>query len=319
MNEKYFIKELFDAHHNKASLPSPLAVNEFIDTFISVLFPAYCSTVYVSEIQLERDYQICKEKLALVLEPIQSQINSNNNFLVETFFSKIPDLYYKLLKDAEAIESGDPAAKSREEVIRTYPGFYAIAIYRIAHELHKLNVPFIPRILTEVAHSKTGIDIHPGASIGEYFFIDYRTGVVVGETTLIGNHVKLYQGVTLGALSVSKNMAQTKRHPTIEDNVVIYAGATILGGRTIIGKNSVIGGNVWLTESLPANSQVYHQPRLNIEKSKHIMAKLLDFIGNTPLVELSVLNKKKNVKLFAKLEGHNPGGSVKDRAAFGLI
>jgi serine O-acetyltransferase len=173
-----------------------------------------------------------------------------------------------LLKDAEAIEAGDPAAKNRDEVIRSYPGFYAISIYRVANSMHRLNVPFIPRILTEIAHSKTGIDIHPGATIGNHFFIDHGTGVVIGETTQIGDFVKLYQGVTLGALSVSKGMAEIKRHPTIEDHVVIYAGATILGGKTTIGKNSIIGGNVWLTESVPENSVVYHKPQLNVEQSK---------------------------------------------------
>jgi serine O-acetyltransferase len=173
-----------------------------------------------------------------------------------------------LLKDAEAIELGDPAAKNRDEVIRSYPGFYAISIYRVANQLHRLNVPFIPRILTEIAHSKTGIDIHPAATIGHHFFIDHGTGVVIGETTHIGDFVKLYQGVTLGALSVNKGMAEIKRHPTIENDVVIYAGATILGGKTVIGKNSTIGGNVWLTESVPANSVVYHKPQLNVEQSK---------------------------------------------------
>ena len=147
-----------------------------------------------------------------------------------------------------------PAAKSREEVIRTYPGFYAVAAYRIAHQLHLLGIQGIPRIITEHAHSKTGIDIHPGAKIGNHFCIDHGTGVVIGETSVIGNHVKIYQGVTLGALSVNKEDATKKRHPTLEDNVVVYAGATILGGGTVIGRGSVIGGNVWLTESVPPDT-----------------------------------------------------------------
>jgi serine O-acetyltransferase len=157
---------------------------------------------------------------------------------------------------------GDPAAKSKSEVVRTYPGFYAIAAYRLAHELYRLGVQDIPRVITEHAHSKTGIDIHPAAKIGEHFCIDHGTGIVIGETTIIGNHVKIYQGVTLGALSVDKHDAETKRHPTIEDHVVIYAAATILGGETIIGHDSVIGGNVWLTQSVPAYSKIYYQAKM---------------------------------------------------------
>ena len=171
-------------------------------------------------------------------------------------------IYEKLGQDIDAMYEGDPAAKSRDEVIRTYPGFYAIAAYRIAHELHSLGVLGIPRIITEHAHSKTGIDIHPGAKIGDHFCIDHGTGVVIGETSVIGDHVKIYQGVTLGALSVNKEDASKKRHPTLEDNVVVYAGATILGGETVIGKGSVIGGNVWLTSSIPPNSKIYYQAKM---------------------------------------------------------
>ena len=158
---------------------------------------------------------------------------------------------------------GDPAAKSHAEVIRTYPGFFAIVAYRIAHELESLSVGIIPRIITEYAHSQTGIDIHPGAEIGRYFCIDHGTGVVIGETCNIGDYVKIYQGVTLGALSVAKEDADKKRHPTLEDRVVIYAGATILGGETVIGENSVVGGNVWLTKSIKPNSKVYYQARMH--------------------------------------------------------
>jgi serine O-acetyltransferase len=172
-----------------------------------------------------------------------------------------------LLEDAQAINDGDPAAKSRDQVIRTYPGFLAIACYRIGHSFCQIGVPLLPRILTEYAHSKTGIDIHPKAKIGRRFCIDHGTGIVIGETTIIGEDVKIYQGVTLGALSVKKEMAKMKRHPTIEDNVVIYAGATILGGSTIIGKNSIIGGNVWLTESIPPNSRVYHKSQIEVRDS----------------------------------------------------
>ena len=160
------------------------------------------------------------------------------------------------------------AAESVDEVISAYPGFRAIAIYRIAHEFYRMGVPLFPRILTESAHQRTGIDIHPGATIGRSFFIDHGTGIVVGETTTIGDSVKIYQGVTLGALSVDKTLASSKRHPTIEDNVVIYSNATILGGTTVIGHDSVIGGNVWLTESVPPYSVVYHKSEVHVRSTR---------------------------------------------------
>ncbi len=175
------------------------------------------------------------------------------------FLQTLPRLYEALSLDAEAIFHGDPAAKSTDEVILTYPGFFAIAIYRIAHELHLLGVPLLPRLLTEFAHQRTGVDIHPGADIGYRFFIDHGTGVVIGETTVIGRGVKLYQGVTLGALVVEKELRLIKRHPTLEDNVVVYSNATILGGNTVIGHSSVVGGNAWLTQSVPPFSMVTHQ------------------------------------------------------------
>ncbi len=176
-----------------------------------------------------------------------------------------------LLKDAQFILESDPAAKEIAEVIAIYPGFFAIFCHRIAHTLYNKSVPLVPRIITEYAHVKTGIDIHPGASIGIPFSIDHGTGIVIGETTIIGNNVKMYQGVTLGALSVDKSKASTKRHPTIEDNVILYAGSTILGGNTVVGKNSIIGGNVWLTESVGPNTVVYH-------KSEIIIRNQSDFI-----------------------------------------
>lgn len=169
---------------------------------------------------------------------------------------EIPEIRRKINLDAKAAMEGDPAAKSVEEVILSYPGLEAILVHRIAHFLCENGVPIIPRIMSEYIHGKTGIDIHPGAKIGESFFIDHGTGLVIGETTIIGNNVKLYQGVTLGALSVKKEMADKKRHPTIEDRVTVYPGATILGGDTIIGAGSVIGGNVWVTKSVPPNSTV---------------------------------------------------------------
>ncbi|MEJ2006513.1 MAG: serine acetyltransferase, partial [Cyclobacteriaceae bacterium] len=181
----------------------------------------------------------------------------------EAFFDSLPSIYKSIQMDIQAMYEGDPAARSTDEVIRAYPGFYAISAYRIAHRLTELNVETIPRMITEHAHDVTGIDIHPSAEIGEYFCIDHGTGVVIGETTHIGNHVKIYQGVTLGALSVSKADASTKRHPTIEDNVVLYAGATILGGNTVVGAGSVIGGNVWLTQSVPQNSKIYYKATMS--------------------------------------------------------
>jgi serine O-acetyltransferase len=182
----------------------------------------------------------------------------------DDFCDAIPELFCSLKLDAEAMLKYDPAAKSIEEVYLAYPGFYAIAIYRMAREFYKLGLPLIPRLMTEYAHQKTGIDINPGALIGESFFIDHGTGIVIGETTVIHDHVKIYQGVTLGALSVKKEDRNTKRHPTIESHVTIYANATILGGDTIIGANSIIGGNTWLTESVAPNSIVTHNPQVAI-------------------------------------------------------
>lgn len=172
----------------------------------------------------------------------------------------MPDIRAALRKDAEAALAGDPAARSMEEVILSYPGLDAMIVHRSAHFLHGLGVPLIPRMLAELAHSRTGIDIHPGAVIGGSFFIDHGTGIVIGETCVIGDRVKIYQDVTLGALSVSKELANRKRHPTIEDDVTIYSGAKILGGDTVIGRGSVIGGNTWITSSIPPNSKVYNPP-----------------------------------------------------------
>ena len=186
--------------------------------------------------------------------------------IVAAFVARLPEVKRLVETDVQAAYEGDPAATSPMEVVVAYPGLYAVTIHRLAHELYNLKVPIIPRIMSELAHSKTGIDIHPGATIGERFFIDHGTGVVVGETTVIGKNVKLYQGVTLGAKSFQKDpetgalVKGIKRHPNVEDNVVIYAGATILGGDTTIGHDSEIGGSVWLIESVPPNSRVYNKP-----------------------------------------------------------
>jgi serine O-acetyltransferase len=186
--------------------------------------------------------------------------------IVAEFIAALPEVRRLVETDVTAAYEGDPAATSPMEVVMAYPGLYAVTIHRLAHELYRLGVPVIPRIMSELAHSKTGIDIHPGATIGERFFIDHGTGVVIGETTVIGRNVKIYQGVTLGALSFAKDpqtgalVKGIKRHPNVEDNVVIYAGATILGGTTTIGHDSEIGGNVWLKDSVPPNSRVYNKP-----------------------------------------------------------
>lgn len=192
--------------------------------------------------------------------------DADNRAVVSDFIAKIPSIRNTLDSDVQAAYEGDPAATSRMEVVVSYPGLYAVTVHRLAHELYLQKVPILPRVMSEIAHSKTGIDIHPGATIGEGFFIDHGTGVVIGETTVIGKNVKLYQGVTLGAISFPKDkktgilMKGHKRHPNVEDNVVIYAGATILGGDTVIGHDSEIGGNVWLMESIPPHSRVYNKP-----------------------------------------------------------
>ena len=192
---------------------------------------------------------------------VDPELNGTAEQITYSFLESLPNTRRMLAADIQAAYDGDPAARCIDEIILSYPAAFAITAYRAAHELYRLDVPLLPRMLTELAHSRTGIDIHPGASIGESFFIDHGTGVVIGETTIIGNNVKLYQGVTLGALSFPKDekgrlIRDKKRHPTIEDSVVIYAGATILGGDTVIGEGSIIGGNVWLTESVPPGSRV---------------------------------------------------------------
>ncbi|TVR60075.1 MAG: serine acetyltransferase [Spirochaetaceae bacterium] len=184
-----------------------------------------------------------------------------------SFVECIPEIRRRIKLDVEAAFQGDPASKSREEVILAYPGVEAVIAHRVAHELWIRDVPLIPRMMSEHIHGETGIDIHPGAVIGDSFFIDHATGVVIGETTIIGKNVKIYQGVTIGALSVKKEEADKKRHPTIEDDVTIYAGATILGGKTVIGEGSIIGGNVWITESVPPGSKIYNKPSSYVRKA----------------------------------------------------
>lgn len=186
------------------------------------------------------------------------------------YVEKLPHILESLNLDADATVNCDPASLSVEEVYMAYPGFYAISVYRLAHELYKFGFPLVPRLMTEYAHRQTGVDINPGAQIGKSFHIDHGTGVVIGETAIIKDHVKIYQGVTLGGLFVAKYLQETKRHPTIEDNVTIYANATILGGETVIGTNSVIGGNAWITESVPPNSTVFHTPEIKIKTTPNV-------------------------------------------------
>ncbi len=260
--DKDFINKLYKAHQQCPSCPSPDSVARFFIDLLGTLFPDFSALSFSSS----REFELHMEKLKLQMDQLlfKNPLNSpaEAEKVANDFFETLPSVHKKLLQDVEALYEGDPAAKSRREVIRTYPGFFAVAAYRVAHELLKLRVQDIPRIITEHAHSKTGIDIHPGAKIGTSFCIDHGTGVVIGETSVIGNHVKIYQGVTLGALSVNKDDAERKRHPTIEDNVIIYAGATILGGETVVGHDSIIGGNVWLTKSIPSNSKIYYQAKM---------------------------------------------------------
>jgi len=207
-----------------------------------------------------------KQDLLYLIEQTQL-VDKGAEYCVEYFFNSLPRIHTILMNDLETMFNSDPAAKSINEVLLAYPGFLAISIHRLAHELWTYEIPVIPRLLSEYSHIKTGIDIHPGAKIGERFLIDHGTGVVIGETCKIGDDVKIYQGVTLGALSVSRDNADTKRHPTIGNRVVIYANATILGGKTHIGDDSIIGGNVWITESIPSQSLVYHKSEIVVKNN----------------------------------------------------
>jgi len=260
--DKNFQRQLYLSHQSCPTCPAPSEVSAFYVELLGALFADFAQLASLSEDQFEQLISKLENELERILRHNPTSGSTNPTQLREQFFKALPKIHEKLGQDVDAMFEGDPAAKSREEVIRTYPGFYAIAAYRIAHELYSMGVYGIPRIITEHAHSKTGIDIHPAAKIGDHFCIDHGTGVVIGETTVIGNHVKIYQGVTLGALSVNKEDAVRKRHPTLEDHVVVYAGATILGGETVIGKGSVIGGNVWLTSSIPPNSKIYYQAKM---------------------------------------------------------
>jgi len=268
-NEITFMQQLFQKNRKSfSSFPDKKLAEDFADGLFHLLFTSY-EGKYHSAADLLKQYQFLKDTFsALVFELLKDEKLVNNH--TEDFFDAIPGIYEQLLLDAEAILHYDPAAQSIEEVLVAYPGFYATAIHRISHRLSLQGINLLPRLLSEYAHSKTGIDIHPAAQIGRSFFIDHGTGIVIGETTVIGDNVKIYQGVTLGALNVAKENASMKRHPTIEDNVVIYSGATILGGSTTIGHDSIIGGNVWLTYSVPPFSVVYHKSEIKVRDNNPV-------------------------------------------------
>ncbi len=263
MSEEKFIQQLFKNNGKVFKyFPDKVLAEKFIDNLYNFLFSSF-SEKYETEKKITEQYNSLKKMFGVLLFEIIKDDQSVKQY-TDQLFNELPLIYTSLMSDAEAVLEFDPAATSIEEVLLAYPGFYATAVYRIAHQLYLQGIKIIPRIFAEHAHGRTGIDIHPAAKIGKSFFIDHGTGIVIGETTVIGNDVKIYQGVTLGALNVSKEYASTKRHPTIEDNVVIYSGATILGGDTVIGRNSIIGGNVWLTYSVPDHSVVYHKSEIKV-------------------------------------------------------
>ncbi|MBN1416305.1 MAG: serine acetyltransferase [Bacteroidales bacterium] len=263
-----FPEYLLQQYNNfRKEVPSMTKAHRFIDNMIYFLFPFKIDKKCTLPL-IELNIAQLQIDLRDILTPLEPVLEDSANNLTRDFFTSVPAIYENLVQDAKLFVDFDPAARSVESVILYYPGFYAIAVYRLSHELFKLKIPYLPRMISEFAHSKTGIDIHPGALIGNHFFIDHGTGVVIGETTIIGNNVKIYQGVTLGALSVAKSMKGKKRHPTLEDNVIVYSGSTILGGDTIVGHDTIVGGNVWLTRSVPPNSVVYHESKVIIRDSK---------------------------------------------------
>lgn len=253
-----FLQQLFENNNrSQASLPDKQLAHQFIESLFNFLFIP-TTGLNKKESDIEKGWFSLRSHLTTLVYDVVNDGTASQQ-ISEAFFTELPQVYDLLQKDAQAFMGNDPAALSIEEVYQAYPGFYAIAIYRISHILWKKNIKALARLFTEYAHSNTGVDIHPGAAIGEAFFIDHGTGVVIGETAVVGSHVKLYQGVTIGALNSAKKKKDGRRHPVIEDNVVIYSGATILGGDTVIGRDSVIGGNAWITFSVPPASLVYHK------------------------------------------------------------
>lgn len=269
--KNYSAREIFFTKPN-AHFPNRRTIIGIIKDLRRVMFPRYFGDevptgtnpeYFIGETLIRIEQALSEQLTEAILFRDEGKLSEDEiairvDKICTHFFARFPELQRILLTDVQAAFDGDPAAKSKEEIIFSYPGFFAIFIYRIAHELYVQDVPLIPRIMTEYAHSGTGVDINAGATIGEYFFIDHATGVVIGETTTIGNHVKIYQGVTLGALSTraGQKLAGVKRHPTIEDNVTIYSNASVLGGETVVGEGTVIAGSAFVTESVPPNSRV---------------------------------------------------------------
>ena len=262
--------------NSELGLPVRDEVIGVLNDIRKLMFPAYFAPedakgdpVLFTHPLMNSIYFRIRKQIALALSfHAKRDVSAEASEIASKFVSDLPEIHRILLTDAQATFEGDPAAQSREEIIFSYPGFFAIFVYRVANLLYKAGVPFVPRMMTEHAHGKTGIDINPGATIGEYFFIDHGTGIVIGETTVIGKNVKIYQGVTLGALSPRKgqSLSGVKRHPTVCDNVTIYSGASILGGDTVIGEGAVIGGNTFITESVSQNTKVsVKQPELIIK------------------------------------------------------
>ncbi len=251
---------------NKKQPNLRFALKEKVELFTNRLF----YTLFDIDTPVDENFELLEKEFDILVQLACWDVDKPCKKLWDNYMVTLPIVLESLNLDAEAIVNCDPASLSIEEVYMAYPGFYAIAIYRLAHELYEVGFPLVPRMMTEYAHRQTGVDINPGAQIGDSFFIDHATGVVIGETAIIKNKVKIYQGVTLGALYVVKNLQKKKRHPTIEDNVTIYANATILGGKTVIGENSVIGGNAWVTSYVPPNSTVFHTPEIKIKTMPHV-------------------------------------------------
>jgi len=253
--------ELFERHDAYGEIPD-LHMDEagaFLEECLGLVFPQLARSRPKSAREVEARLIQLIGRLRHALCEVMPEHCDRAEALAHRYVDKLPEIAEQVRLDAEAAVAGDPAAESVHETVLGYPSVYAVASYRLAHELVREGVPLLPRLMTEYAHRVTGIDINPGAQIGPSFFIDHGTSVVIGETTVIGRNVKIYQGVTLGALSVSRKLKHAKRHPTIEDDVVIYANATILGGETVIGRGSIIGGNVWLTKSVPPGSRVMYR------------------------------------------------------------
>jgi len=257
MNED-FVNKLFKKHQICKECPSNNDIKILFEDILGLLFPSFSDNRLFSIVEINEHIENIHERISSLLTHYSSLCTSDPAKVATEFVLSLQSVENSIYMDVEAIFIGDPAAKNMVEIVRSYPGFYAISAYRIAHLMYKLGISMVPRIITELAHHRTGIDIHPSAAIGHSFCIDHGTGVVIGETTSIGNHVKIYQGVTLGALSIDKKDANKKRHPTLEDHTVVYANATILGGNTIIGHHSTIGGNSWITKSVEPYSTVYY-------------------------------------------------------------